>query len=123
MNTTNHAHKRPWEEGEDQYLWKNRNRLSPREMSKFLGRSKNAVMDRMSKLRAWHERESAGPDRQIVADEVVKELTRHVSAGRLCKSEALRRMARLRRELAQPDAVILSRSRWSVAHWVEHISP
>ena len=123
MNTANHAHKRPWGESEDRFLWKHRNDMRSREIGAFLGRTPTAVLDRLRWLRAQHDRDSAGPDRQTVADEVVKELTRHVVAGRLCRSEALRRMARLRRELAQPDAVILSRSRWSVAHWVEHISP
>ena len=123
MNTANHAHKRPWGESEDRFLWKHRNDMKLEEIGAFLGRSKVAIGSRLRWLRIKHGRESAEPERQIVADEVVKELTRHVVSGRLCRSEALRRMARLRRELAQPDAVILSRSRWSVAHWVEHISP
>ena len=123
MNTANHAHKRPWGESEDKFLWKHRNDMTFGEIGAFLGRSKVAIGSRLRYLRARHGRESAGPERQIVADEVIKELTRHVVTGRLSRVEAEHSMTRLRSALAQPDAVILSRCRWTVANWVEHISP
>ena len=65
---------RRWTLEEEEFIWRNRGRLTARAMGVQVNRSAAAVLDRLALLRELEQQHTATPERQAVTDEVCRYL-------------------------------------------------